>query len=194
LKTLFALTLFLMTAGGMCSAQSDSQSLADVARQNKSDKKPAVVVTDDDVNVAPRPETSAAAAAGGAKSDAGKTAEPTGDAKAKPDKKGPGDKTSGGQSAEVANLKKQLDAYKAERDSWNNSAKRYEDQLANETDAFRRQVAQDALDNDKKNTALYQQKIEQTQADLAKAQAAGNSQSSAGRASSAGGSTPASQQ
>jgi len=183
-----------MTAAGVCSAQSDSSSLGDVARQNKSNKKPAIVVSDDDVNVAPTPEASATSSGSGAKTDAGKTDEPTGDPKAKSDKKGPADKASGGQSPEVANLKKQLDAYKVERDSWNSSAKRYEDQLANETDDFRRQVAQDALDNDKKNAAFYQQKIDQTQADLAKAQAAASNQSSAARTSSAGGSAPASQQ
>ena len=61
-------------------------------------------------------------------------------------------------------LKKQQDSFKADRDAWNNSAKRYEDLLANEPDQFRRQMYQDALDNDRRNVSVYQKKIDESAA------------------------------
>lgn len=63
-------------------------------------------------------------------------------------------------------LKKQLDSYKACRDAWDLSAKRYHDLLANEPDEFRRQMYQDALDNDRRNVSFYQQKIDESAAKM----------------------------
>jgi hypothetical protein len=83
----------------------------------------------------------------------------------------------------VAELKKQVESYQQERDAWKTSAKRYEALLANETNDFRRQMYQDALENDKKNIAFYQQKLDQTQSELVNAQKPVSSGSSGGGAS-----------
>lgn len=83
-------------------------------------------------------------------------------------------------------LKKQVESYQQERDVWKSSAKRYEDLLANETNDFRRQMYQEAAENDKKNVALYQEKADQAQSelvDLQKTARPGPSGASAGAAS-----------
>jgi hypothetical protein len=74
------------------------------------------------------------------------------------------DKTGKAADLKKEDLKKQVDSLKADRDAWNQSAKRYEDLLANEPDEFRRQMYQDALNNDRQNVSLYQKKIDETEA------------------------------
>jgi hypothetical protein len=71
---------------------------------------------------------------------------------------------------QVAELKQKLTSYKQEQDGWKKSAKRYEDLLANETSDFRRQMYEEALQGDKQNVEIFQNKIDQTQADLQKAE------------------------
>src|SRR5262249_49987500 len=73
-------------------------------------------------------------------------------------------------SPEVAELKNKISSLKAEQDGWKQAVKRNQDLLANETSDFRRQMYQDALDGDKSNVQTYQDKIDQAQADLAKAE------------------------
>jgi len=69
-------------------------------------------------------------------------------------------------------LKQKLSSYKQEQDGWKQSAKKYEDLLANETSDFRRQMYQEALQGDKQNVQVFQNKIDQAQTDLAKAEQA----------------------
>lgn len=160
---------FLLMAGGACVAQSDQPSLAELAKQNHTSKKATRVITNDDIAASPRysntdsvaPAASSAPAAGASASDA-----KSGDSKDAASNKAPAAKD----PPAVAELKKKLDGYKAEQDGWKTSAKRYEDLLAHETDDFRRQMYQDALDGDKHNVSFFQGKIDQTQSDLAKAQ------------------------
>ena len=71
---------------------------------------------------------------------------------------------------EVAELKQKLSTYKQQQDGWKQSAKKYEDLLANETSDFRRQMYQDALQGDKQNVQVMQDKIDQAQSDLEKAE------------------------
>jgi hypothetical protein len=162
--------LLLMTAG-VCFAQSDQPSLADLAKSRHSTKKSVRVITNDDIaTVYPQSGSEPVAAKG---TPAAGDSTPAAGATAKPaDKKDSAQNSSANSkdSAAVAGLKKQLDSYKQEQEGWKRSAKRYEDLLANETDSFRRQMYQDALDSDKRNVAAFQEKIDQTQADLAKAQ------------------------
>jgi hypothetical protein len=74
------------------------------------------------------------------------------------------------ETPEVAELKQKLSSYKQEQDGWKQSAKKYEDLLANETSDFRRQMYEDALQGDQQNVQTVQEKIDQTQTDLAKAE------------------------
>lgn len=172
-----------MTAGGVCSAQSDSQSLADVAKKSRQNKKPAHVIDQDDVTrgVISVVGNESAQAAAPATDSPGKVVADNG----KP--------APSGNNSQVAELKKKLDSYRKEQQNWKDSAQKHEEQLAHETDDFRRTTYQESLDNDKKAVAALQQKIDQTQAALAKGQAV-DSQSSAARTPSAGGSTPSNNQ
>jgi len=167
LKQGYAIAIFVLAGVALCVAQSDSQSLADLARKSRSEKKPAVklttvTLTDDNfVRRAP----GAASANADSKSSAGDQQSGPADSSAKPASNG--DKSSKAATKDdltKAELKKQLDSYKATRDAWNKSAKRYEDLMANETDEFRRQMYQDALNNDRGNVAFYQNKIDQAEA------------------------------
>lgn len=171
MKTFFALALFLMTAGGACSAQSDSQSLADVAKQNRQNKKAAHVIDQDDVtrgviSVVGNESSQAAAPA----------TDSSGKVVADNSKPAPS-----GNNSQVAELKKKLDSYKKEQQSWKDSAQKHEDQLSRETDDFRRTTYQESLDNDKKAVAALQQRIDQTNANLTRAQ--NEQQATAGSAS-----------
>jgi hypothetical protein len=67
-------------------------------------------------------------------------------------------------------LKEKLSRYQKEEDVWKQSAKHYEELIANEPSEFRRQMYEDSLNNDKHNAALYQQKIDEIQSELAKPQ------------------------
>ncbi|HZD94297.1 MAG TPA: hypothetical protein VE133_08590 [Candidatus Sulfotelmatobacter sp.] len=170
-KSVYCALLFLLTACGACLAQSNQPSLGDIAREHRGEKKTAKTFTNEDVstthpsasNDSPS-SASAAAASSTASTSPGKA-----DAKADTRKSEPAAAASK-DSAEVAELKSKISSYKAEQDGWKRSAKRYEGLLANETSDFRRQMYQDAMEGDKNNIQVYQNKIDQAQADLAQAQ------------------------
>jgi hypothetical protein len=168
-KCIFATTLLFLMCGA-CLAQTAEPSLADVAKARHSTKKSKVITNDDIATASPHDESEAVIAkAALAPSD---STAATGSA-AKPAEKKESAQSSSSTSKDspaVAELKKKLDGYREEQEGWKRSAKRYEDLLADENDNFRRQMYQDALDGDKRNVALFQEKIDQTQAALTKAQ------------------------
>lgn len=163
-----------MTAAGACLAQSDQPSLGDVARKLRGEKKTTRTFSNEDVatthpsvasdNTA-KPGASVPSSTGAA---ANSSAKP--DAKADIKKNEPA--AASKDTAEIAELKNRISSYKTEQDGWKRSAKRNEDLLANETSDFRRQMYQDQLEGDRNNIQLYQNKIDQAQADLAQAQKA----------------------
>ncbi len=176
----WAIALFLIIAGGVCVAQSEPQSLADIAKKSRSEKKiaatltattlTATTLTDDNFvrRIPVDSKTSAGVPLADTTASAGEqqpTAAGSSVKSAKGDEKN-GKAAEGLQKEDLKkeDLKKQLDSYKADRDGWNKSAKRYEDLLANEPDEFRRQMYQDALNNDRQNVSFYQKKIDQAEA------------------------------
>lgn len=172
LKLLNATLIFLLAAGGACVAQSDQPSLGDLAKQNRQGKKVAKVLTNDDVATV-RPETqsqsrntdNATSAAPATSSAAVKSPEQTKDAvKASAATSAPKE------SPQVTELKQKLQSYKEEQEGWKRTAKKYEDLLATETSDFRRQMYEEALQGDRQNVEIFQNKIDQTQSDLAKAE------------------------
>jgi hypothetical protein len=171
--------IFLLAAGAACMAQSDQPTLGELARKHRQEEKglavKAKVLTNEDVATstpsaqaqsapAVSASTSAPAAAAAAKSadkasDTYKGAAATSSSKTK-------------DAPEVAELKQKLSSYKQQQEAWKQSAKKYEDLLANETSDFRRQMYQDALQGDRQNVQSMQDKIDQTQSDLANAEKA----------------------
>jgi hypothetical protein len=171
-KRSYTMLILVLAAGGLCAAQSDQPSLGDLAKKTRQEKKVVKVFSNDDVaTVTPDTSSQSAKAASSAAPAASETAA-----------KGP-EKAKGTQKAdaapkdtpEVAELKQKLTSYKQEQDGWKKSAKRYEDLLANETSDFRRQMYQDALQGDRQNVEVFQNKIDQAQADLAKAEKSSSS-------------------
>ena len=150
---------------GMCLAQSEQPSLAELAKQNKAARKAVKTFTETDLpgTRANATETVTAASAAQAASSAA-TSSTAGSTEKKDNAKDAG-ATSKDRPA-VAELKKQAESYQQERDTWSSSAKRYEALLENETNDFRRKMYQDAIENDKKNTAFYQNKLDQAQTEL----------------------------
>lgn len=177
-KFIYPMLTFVLAAGGACAAQSDQPSLGDLAKQTRQEKKVVKVLTNDDVATV-RPETQSQARNA---DNATSTAAATSDAvvkspeKAKDAEKAASTAKSGPKDTpEVAELKQKLNSYKQERDGWKKSAKKYEDLMANETSDFRLQMYEDALEGDKKNVELYQEKIDQTESDLSKAEKSSSS-------------------
>jgi len=174
LKQGYTIAFFLLATGGLCLAQSESPSLADLARKSRSGKKPAatlatVNLTDDNfVRRTPvEPKSNASASPADANAPAGEGQSDAADGSAKP--------ASGNEKSTKADalkeaedlkkedlkkeeLKKQLDSFKASRDAWSQSANRYENLLANEPDEFRRQMYQDALNNDRQNVSVIKRR------------------------------------
>ncbi len=168
MRILNVLTLLLLGMVGVCLAQSEQQSLGDVARHNGPHKKAALVVTED--NIASVSGT--ISVVGSETVQAGSPAVP---APAKPAvDKSQGEPAPGESNAQVAELKKKLDGYKQELEGWKRSAKQYQDLLATETDDFRRQTYETALANDRVNIQLSQHKADEAQTALDKAQQALN--------------------
>jgi hypothetical protein len=168
-KYSYMTVIFLLTAGGACVAQSDQPSLGDLAKQHRQEKKAVKVLTNDDVATV-TPDTQAQAAKADNASPAASTAP---DAAAKnPEKaKDAAKNTSAPKDPPpVAELKQKLTSYKEEQEGWKRTAKKYEDLLVTETSEFRRQMYEDALQGDKRNVEIFQNKIDQAQADLAKAE------------------------
>jgi len=181
-KHVFAALIFLLVAGGACVAQSDQPTLAELARKHRQEEKSlavkAKVLTNEDVATstpsaqmqsAPAVSSSASAAtAAPAFSGANKTKSAD---KASNTGKSPAatGSVASKDAPEVAELKQKLSTYKQQQEGWKQSAKKYEDLLANETSDFRRQMYQDALQGDKQNVQAMQDKIDQAQSDLEKA-------------------------
>ena len=161
--------IFLLTAGGACVAQSDQPSLGDLAKQHRQEKKVVKVLTNDDVATV-TPDTQAQAAKADSAPSHASTA-PEAAAKS-PEKTKDATKNASAPKdpPEVAELKQKLTSYKQEQEGWKSTAKKYEDLLATETSEFRRQTYEEALQGDKRNVEIFQNKIDQTQADLAKAE------------------------
>lgn len=171
-KFVYPMLTFVLAMGGACAAQSDQPSLGELAKKHRQQEKNLTnvkVLTNEDVaTVTPETQTPAD------KAESVPLAAPASSSQAaakNPDKaKGNGKSPAVTKDApEVAELKQKLSSYKQEQDGWKQSAKKYEDKLANETDDFRRQMYEDALEGDKNNVELFQEKIDQTQADLSKA-------------------------
>jgi hypothetical protein len=176
-KYVYATLIFLLAAGGACVAQSDQPTLGELARKHRQEEKnlavKAKVLTNEDVATstpsaqaqsAPAvssstatPPSAAAAKSQDQASDKGKSPAATSSVASK-------------DTPEVAELKQKLSSYKQQQDGWKQSAKKNEDLLANETSDFRRQMYQDALQGDKQNVQVMQDKIDQTQSDLEKAE------------------------
>lgn len=177
-KFIYPMLTFVLAAGGACAAQSDQPSLGDLAKQTRQEKKVVKVLTNDDVATV-RPETptetrnadNATSAAPATSEASPKSPEKTKDAEktASAPKSGPKD------TPEVAELKQKLTSYKQEQEGWKKSVKKYEDLMANETSDFRRQMYEEALEGDKKNVEIFQEKIDQTQSDLSKAEKSSSS-------------------
>jgi hypothetical protein len=173
-KTVYCMLLFLMTAAGTCLAQSDQPSLGDVARKLRGEKKTTRTFSNEDVATTHPSVASDSTAKLGASvpSSTGATANSSAKPDAKADIKNNEPASTSKDTPEVAELKNKISSYKVEQDGWKRSAKRNEDLLANETSDFRRQMYQDQLEGDRNNVQLYQNKIDQAQADLAQAQKA----------------------
>jgi len=162
----FIIAAFLLGTSALCLAQTAPQSLGEVARQNRKAKKAAIVLNDDNMR---RSATGPSEASSPAPAKSGVSARV--DTKKTSNDQAAGTKQGAGQ---VAELEKKVASYKEQQEGWKRSAQHYEELLANETNDFRRQMYQDALNNDQKNAAAFQQKAEQAQAELAKAREASN--------------------
>jgi hypothetical protein len=170
--------IFLLAAGGACVAQSDQPSLGDLAKQNRQGKKVVKVLTNDDVATV-RPEMqsqsrnteSAASAAPAPSESAAKSPDKAKDSI----KDASAAKSAPKESPKVTELKQKLGSYKEEQEGWKRTAKKYEDLLATETSDFRRQMYEEALQGDRQNVEIFQNKIDQTEADLSKAEKASSS-------------------
>lgn len=176
-KYVYPMLTFVLAAGGACSAQSDQPSLGDLAKQTRQEKKTVKMLTNDDVaTVTPQAQSQTSKTdnvSSTAPASSAATADDKSPAKAKAAEKNvaaaPKD------PPEVAALKQKLTSYKEEQEGWKRTAKKYEDLLATETSDFRRQMYEEALQGDRQNVEIFQNKIDQTQADLAKAEKSSSS-------------------
>ncbi len=171
-KSIYGILALALAASGVCLAQAQQEpSLGELAKQHGDEKKPDKVFTNEDVatsSPSPEPDSPKAAAPAAA---SGSSAVASGN-QAKTDTKESASKNApaGKDTPEVAELRQKLSSYKEQQDGWKTSAKKYQDLLATETSDFRRQMYEDALQGDQHNIQLYQDKIDQAQADLAKAE------------------------
>ena len=157
------LLVFVLAFVGGCLAQSDGVSLGEVARTNRIHGKSVMVFNDENTHRSQLSDHPSPISA-----DPSTTA--TSPVKAEAAKTNAGNQASTGSGADRDKLKKQLDSLKQQQSVWSNSVKDYEEKLANETSDFRRQVYEEALENDKQNVQLYQQKIDHVESELSKAQ------------------------
>jgi hypothetical protein len=174
-KSIYGILALTLAASGACVAQSQQEpSLAELARQHRDEKKPVKVFTNEDVATSsPSPSADSPRTAAPAAATASSAAAPG--SQAKPETKDTSKTAPASKDTpEVAELKQKLSSYKEQQEGWKKSAKRYQDLLANETSDFRRQMYQDALQGDQHNVQLFQDKIDQAQAELAKADKSSN--------------------
>ncbi len=172
-KYVYPMLTFVLAAGGACAAHTDQPSLGGLAKQTRQEKKTVKILTNDDVaTVTPQAQsqtskTDNATSAAPATSEAAATS---------PDKSKDAVKASSAAKSapkeppQVTELKQKLESYKEEQEGWKRTAKKYEDLLPTETSDFRRQMYEEALQGDRQNVEIFQNKIDQTQADLAKAE------------------------
>jgi hypothetical protein len=171
-KFIYPMLTFVLAAGGACLAQQDQPSLGDLAKRQHQGKKEVKVLTNDDVaTVRPEAQSQARNTDNGAStvppsSEAAKSPEKAKDAVNDPSVA----KSVSKEPPQVTELKQKLQSYKQEQEGWKRTAKKYEDLLATETSDFRRQMYEEALQGDRQNVEIFQNKIDQTQADLAKAE------------------------
>jgi hypothetical protein len=177
-KNISAIFCLFMLGAGLCLAQSEQPSLAEMAKRNKTKSKPVKTFTEADLPSKGLATDTAAAPATQKTSNETTTAA----AVASDGKKAGSKETSPGpkDAPAVAQLKKQIETYRDQRDSWQSSANRYEALLANETDDFRRQTYTEAIENDKKNATFYQGKLGQAESELVNQQKTTPSGSSGG--------------
>lgn len=161
----------LALAGACVAQESQPVSLADLVKHSKKADKKKDVVEFSDANVqrsAPSDDDQGdGAAVADTSSTDGNSQSGDSDKAGKDAKKGTGPTVSG-KDQKTAELKKQLVRYQKEEQSWKDSIKNYQDLIANEPSDFRRQMYQDSLNNDQKNAALFQQKINEVQGELNK--------------------------
>jgi hypothetical protein len=164
----------VVALAGACVAQeAQPVSLGDLVKHSKKPTKKAVLVLSDEDMPPPSAQPAhdaddangAAANAGAADSKSQSSSADTSKAEAKKSVKAVESK-----DQHTAELKQQLAKYQKEEDAWKTSIQYYQDLLANETSDFRRQMYQDSLNNDKKNAAVFQQKIDAVQSELSKTQ------------------------
>jgi len=168
-KYSYMTVIFLLTAGGACVAQSDQPSLGDLAKQHRQEKKVVKVLTNDDVATV-TPDTQAQAAKADSAPSHASTAPEAAVKSPEKTKDAATNASAPKDPPQVAELKQKLTSYKDEQEGWKRTAKKYEDLLATETSEFRRQTYEEALQGDKRNVEIFQNKIDQAQADLAKAE------------------------
>jgi hypothetical protein len=166
-KTSWIAIALLSLAGGACLAQTETPSLAEAAKQKTTHKKAVLVLTDEDTP-ATLPSSDRSTPAAQPAATVAKTTDKAAGSTAKSD-------AVASDNASVSEIKNRLDSLTTEDEAWKRAAKRNEALLANETSDFRRQMYQDALDNDRKNVAMYDKQIAEAQAELAKARQASTS-------------------
>jgi hypothetical protein len=163
-----ALILLLLGAAGLCQAQSEQQSLGDVARHHSPHKKASLVVTEDNI-------ASVSGTISVVGSDTVQMESPAAAASVKTVvDKSQAEAAPAESDAQVAELKKKLDEHKQELEGWKQAAKHYQDLLATETDEFRRQTYETALANDRANIERSRRQVDEAQNVLNKAQQALN--------------------
>jgi|SRR5947209_16158523 len=171
-KTIWTRTALAIALCAPVLAQSGGASLAEVAQKSREQQKH--VITNDDFPSASAPDSGGTAAR---HEDAGAAS-----AAASPENK----KDAGNAAAakenkpeDTAELKKKIESYKQQRDVWKQSAEKYEQKLSSETDEFRREVYQRAMENDRHNAVLFQAKINEIESQLANQQPSSSSKSDA---------------
>jgi hypothetical protein len=158
---------------GYCSAQTQQESLAELVKHSKGNKKEVIRLSDDElpaVRTEQKPSdlelgSSAPVTAPPVKATAPSDPAPTSPTISNDRPTGPSSKLS-----EVEELQQKLAGYRQQEETWSRSAAEYENKLANKTSEFRRNTYREALDNDRKNVGYYRQKIAETEEQLAKAE------------------------
>ncbi|HEX5434219.1 MAG TPA: hypothetical protein VFY05_08275 [Candidatus Angelobacter sp.] len=163
----------VLTLAGACFAQqSQPVSLADLVKHSSKPDTKKDVVEFSDANLrrsAPSDDQTDGAAIADSASTTGNSQSGNTDKESKNAKKDAGSTVSG-KDDKTAQLKNQLAKYQKEEKAWKDSIKNYQDLIANEPSDFRRQMYQDSLNNDQKNAALFQQKINEVENELNKTQ------------------------
>jgi hypothetical protein len=157
-KTIWIRTALLIALAAPAMAQSGEPSLADIAHKNRDQQKR--VITNDDFPAAGTSDSSGSAL----KQDATPSTTTTPDSKKET---GSSTSTKDNKPEDVAELKKKLESYQQQRDVWTHSAEQYAEKLSKETDEFRRDVYQRAMENDRHNAELFQAKIKQVESQIA---------------------------